>query len=286
MNIRQLAPEVVRTAGRRAGLRFGELTADRRPLPDFLVIGGQRCGTTSLFRALMAHPSIRRPNLHKGVNYFDLHYSSGERWYRAHFPVRSPNQEVRVFDASGYYMFHPCAAERIVRDLPDVKVVAMLRSPVERAYSAYKHELARGFEWERRFARALELEDRRLRGEVDRIRSDPDYYSFNHQHHGYRRRGEYARLLKPFTEGLGRDNVLLIESERFFEDPEAEYRRLLKFLGLPVLLPDAFEHYNARPGAGLDSGVRHDLSTHFEDHDRDLTRLLGHIPAWREDGSP
>ena len=66
-------------------------------------------------------------------------------------------------------MFHPLAARRIGADLPNVKVIAMVRDPVERAYSAYKHEFARGFEWEKSFGRALELEDERLAGEIERI---------------------------------------------------------------------------------------------------------------------
>ena len=75
------------------------------------------------------------------------------------------------FEASGYYMYHPFAMERLARDMPGVKLVVMLRDPVERAFSAYKHEYARGYEWES-FEKALELEDERLVGEIDRMRAD------------------------------------------------------------------------------------------------------------------
>jgi hypothetical protein len=282
MNVRKLAPPSLQSGGRRLAIRLGERTADRRRMPDFLVIGGQRCGTTSLFRALMAHPQISRANLHKGVNYFDLNYHRGERWYRAHFPMRAADEDTRVFDASGYYMFHPLAADRIARDLPGVKVIAMLRSPVERAFSAYKHERARGFEWERSFAKALELEDRRLAGEVDNIRSRPGYYSFNHQHHAYRRRGEYARLLTPFLQGLGSENVLIVESERFFAEPEKDYARITDFLGVSPVLPASFDRYNARPSADMDPDVRTALAAAFEGPDKELADLLGHDPVWRE----
>jgi hypothetical protein len=281
VNLRKLAPAGVRARGRAANVWWGERTASRRPLPDFLVIGGQRCGTTSLFRALMAHPQILRPQLHKGVNYFDLHYDRGEAWYRAHFPARGTDDSRRVFDASGYYMVHPMAAERIVRDLPGVKVIAMVRDPVERAYSAYKHELARGFEWEKSFARALELEDARLEDEVERMVADPGYQSFNHRHHAYCRRGEYARLLTPFLEGLGPDQVLIVESESFFSQPEVEYTRIVDFLDISTIVPDRFERYNARPGAGLDAEVAARLREHYVPHDEALAGLLGHEPFWR-----
>ena len=78
-----------------------------------------------------------------------------------------------AFEACTYYLFHPFAMERIAADFPDIKLVAMLRDPVERAYSAYKHELARGFETEADFDRALELEDERLDGEIERMRPTP-----------------------------------------------------------------------------------------------------------------
>jgi hypothetical protein len=281
MNLRQKAPRWIQSRGRAAGLWWGVRTSEKRPLPDFLVIGGQRCGTTSLFRALMGHPQVRRPVMHKGVNYFDLNYTQGEAWYRGHFPMRGSDDRTRVFDSSGYYMFHPMAAERIARDLPGVKIVAMVRDPVERAYSAYKHELARGFEWEKSFGRALELEDDRLAGEVERICADPNYYSFNHRHHAYRRRGEYAALLEPFRSRLGPENVLLIESERFFATPEPEFRRLTAFLGIDDRMPERFDRYNARPGAGLDPAVREQLQGHYGPHDEALARLLGHPPVWR-----
>ncbi|MEZ5193586.1 MAG: hypothetical protein R2734_14545 [Nocardioides sp.] len=97
MNLRKLTPPSLRLRGRQAAVWYGERTASRRPVPDFLVIGGQRCGTTSLFRALMGHPQIRRPQLHKGVNYFDLNYDRGPAWYRGHFPVRGAGDDTRVF---------------------------------------------------------------------------------------------------------------------------------------------------------------------------------------------
>lgn len=281
MNVRKAAPGWVRDRGRRASVWYGERTAERRPPPDFLVIGGQRCGTTSLFRALMEHPQVRRPQVHKGVNYFDVNYDRGAAWYRAHFPIRDAADDIRVFDASGYYMFHPLAAGRIARDLPEVRLVAMVRDPVERAWSAYKHELARGYEWELSFSRALELEDARLEGEIEQMVADPSYQSFNHRHHAYRRRGEYARLLDAFVSRLGRDRLLILESERFFEHPEEEYRRVTDFLDVEAVLPSSFERYNARPGSDVQTDTMERLREHFAEHDASLARLLGREPVWR-----
>lgn len=283
MNLRKSVPRRMQRLGRQASVTLAQRSAEQRPLPDFLVIGGQRCGTTSLFRALMEHPQIRRPNLHKGVNYFDLNYERGEAWYRAHFPRRSADQDLRVFDSSGYYMFHPLAAPRIAQDLPAIKVIAMVRDPVERAYSAYKHELARGFEWEKTFERALELEDLRLAGEVERMTATPGYASFNHRHHAYRGRGKYAELLQPFIERLGRERVLVIESERFFATPESVYGEIIDFLEIADVAPDTFERYNARPGVGLAASTRAELEDFFTSHDAALAEILGREVVWRAD---
>jgi hypothetical protein len=256
-------------------------------LPAFILAGAQRTGTTSLFRALMAHPLVRPANFHKGVNYFDVNYDRGMAWYQGHFPVRRL-AELRArgseaspvtFDASGYYMFHPLAAERMATDLPDVKIITMVRDPIERAHSAHKHELARGFETEP-FERAIMLEDERLAGEVERIRSEPGYYSSTHRHHAYVRRGQYAEQLQRLLDCFTPDQLLVVESENFFEKPELELERVLRFLELPVHMPERFDRYNARPRAPMSSAIRAHLVEHFRPHDEALADLLGHRPAW------
>lgn len=255
-------------------------TAPLRLQPGFIMIGAQRCGTTSVFRALMAHPQLVRPLFHKGVNYFDLNYYRGAGWYRSHFPLgevarrRTARYGAPVaFEASGYYLYHPFAIERLARDLPGIKLVAMVRNPVERAFSAYKHESARGFEHES-FGRALELEDARLEGEIERMRADPSYESYSHRHQSYRHRGQYAEQLERAFAFVPRERVHVIQSEAFFRQPAQEYRRLVEFLGLRPFEPTTFGPYNARPGAPLDPGIRRMLEEHFGPHNEQLAKLL------------
>ena len=279
MTIKSSAPIAMKRAGRSVATTVGAVTARWRPEPSFLLVGGQRCGTTSLFRALITHPSVRSANFHKGVNYFDVNYQRGPQWYRGHFPVKRAPQD-QCFDASGYYMFHPHASHRIVRDLPAVKIVAMVRDPVERAYSAYQHEFARGYEVES-FGKALELETQRVDPELTRMQADESYQSNVYRHQAYRRRGHYADQLHVFADGLGRARVHVLESERFFSSPEEEYTRLLEFLGVPVRMPAQFERYNARPRAPMDQALRDELTAYFDPHDARLSQLLGRAPVWR-----
>lgn len=261
-------------------------TARLRLEPGFIVIGAQRCGTTSLFRALSAHPQLVRPLFHKGVNYFDLNYYRGPDWYRSHFPLAeiarrrvAPYNPPVAFEASGYYLYHPFALQRIADDLPGIKLVAMVRDPVERAFSAYKHECARGFERES-FERALELEDQRLAGEIERMRDDPAYESFSHRHHSYRHRGQYAEQLDRAFACIPGERIHVIDSDAFFDQPAAEYRRLLAFLGLHPFEPPRFDRHNARPGAPMEPQTRRTLTEHYAPHDERLARLLGQPASW------
>jgi hypothetical protein len=280
-------PLPVKTAGRNVSVRVGSATAHRRQLPSFVLVGAQRAGTTSLFRALSSHPAIFSANFHKRVNYFDVNYHRPFSWYRGHFPTegslrrraRGSGAEPMTFEASGYYMFHPCAAERMALHLPDVRVLAMLRDPVERAYSAWKHESARGFETET-FERALELEDERLAGEVERMRADRDHYSFAHRHQSYRRRGEYADQVQRILDHFPATQLHVIDSETFFERPETTYAGVLDFLGLPVILPDRFDRWNGRPSSPMAESTRSALRAHFAGPDQALADLLGRRPAW------
>lgn len=286
ISVRKAAPDVVKRAGRGAYVLAGTATAGLRLQPDFIMIGAQRCGTTSLFRALLAHPQVVRPTFHKGINYFDLNYFRSVRWYRGHFPVAAlaSGRTARyggpvVFEASGYYLYHPFALERIARDMPSVKLVVMLRDPVERAFSAYKHELARGFECES-FEKALELEDSRLAGEIGRIRADPHYESVTHRHHSYRHRGHYAEQLERAFRFFSRQQIHILDSEAFFADPGQEYHRVLEFLGLRPFQPAGFGRHNARPGAAMAPGTRHMLEEYYREHDSRLASLLGRKPCW------
>ena len=109
------------------------------PLPGFLIIGAQKSGTTTLFAMLGTHPQLTRPT-DKEVHYFSLHYERGEAWYRRHF-----KGEI-AFEASPYYIFHPAAPERIRATIPNAKLIAILRDPVQRSISHYFHSVLKGHE--------------------------------------------------------------------------------------------------------------------------------------------
>ncbi len=266
----------------------GQGTRRRRALPGLLIMGGQRCGTTSMYKALVQQPSIFRPVWRKGVHYFDVSFEHDLDWYRGHFPLQaqldrsSRRHETRAlcFESSPYYLFHPLAADRIAESLPGVQVLVLVRDPVERAYSAHAHELARGFE-DLAFEEALAAEPGRLDGEEERLRADPGYQSIAHRHQAYRQRGEYAPQLARLGTLFGRERVKVVDSHRFFETPQVVYADILDWLGVEASRPAVFDRYNGRPRLSMPDHLRRELTAHFASYDEQLTPWLGHQPSWR-----
>jgi hypothetical protein len=256
--------------------------------PGFLICGAQRCGTTSLYRTLSEHPDIIKANLHKGVHYFDTGYLNGRAWYQAHFPLLSTARRHQrrsgvlplTFESSPYYLFHPLAASRIARDLPNVRIIALLRDPVERAYSAHAHEIARGFETEP-FERALELEDSRLNAETARLTANPRYNSHAHQHQAYLHRGRYLPQLERMAGAVGRDRLYVVDADDFWTDPEPIWREVVAFLDRSDTVLPRFQRHNARPRAPMPDSLRRRLTDAFAADDEALAKWWGRVPSWR-----
>jgi hypothetical protein len=264
-------------------------TAPLRVLPAYLLIGGQRCGTTSLQGVLGEHPNLTSARLMKGVHYFDTAYHRGLPWYQTHFPTKTYAEWIErrtgapllAGEASPYYLFHPLALERIRADLPGVKLVALLRDPVERTISHHKHEVRRNNE-PLGLEAALAMEQARLAGEAERIVAEaPTYNSFPHQTFSYVARSRYAGQVRRLFDLFDRGSVLILQSEAFFTDPESVYTRVLDFLGVPRWLPDQFPRANATPDASVPEPVRSRLVAQFRDANEELFHLLGERFAWQ-----
>lgn len=119
------------------------LSAFARMLPNFLIIGAGKSGTTSLFNYLLQHPRIKPPRK-KEIHYFDVNYNKGLQWYKAYFPIISPNKI--TFEATSNYL-ETKQAPKIIHDLlPNVKLILVLRNPTDRAYSHYQNSVRNGTE--------------------------------------------------------------------------------------------------------------------------------------------
>ncbi len=262
-----------------------------RPLPDFLVIGAQRSGTSSLYKYLEQHPCVLS-SLRKETEYFSARWSNGEPWYRAHFPSRrrrAVEQRRRgfgvvTFEASPNYLFHPLAPGRAATLVPDARLVVLLRNPVERAYSHHQHEVRAGRE-ALSFEHAIAAEPERLAREEERMVADPGYRSLAWERFSYQARGRYAEQLERWVAVFPTDRLLVLKSEDLYDRPAACFAELLAFLGLPAWTPSAFRNhsYVGRPPSGpsvLSSPLRPQLVEGFAEPNRQLSSLLGRDFGW------
>jgi hypothetical protein len=255
---------------------FGRATARIRPLPDFLIIGAQKAGTTALYTYLRRHPSITGPAW-KEVSFFDRQYTRGAAWYRGNFPLRSSGRTVG--EASPSYLFHPLAPQRVAALLPDVKLIAILRDPVDRAYSHYRHEVALGRE-QLSFEDALAAEEERTAGEVERMIADPGYFSRGWWDHTYVSRGLYAVQLERWLAAFTRDRLLVLTNDELSERPAETYARTLRFLGVRAFELDTFPRVFEGSYPPLDAVTHETLRTKFAEPNRRLAELLGRDLAW------
>ena len=195
--------------------------------PAFIILGAQKGGTTSLYRYLTAHPSVK-PALRKEIHFFDLNFDRGRNWYLKHFPSSVPAGSI-TGEATPYYLFHPAVPQRIADMLPGVGLIAVLRNPVDRAYSHYMHSVKHGFEtasFEDALAREMKLiEDGR--GPVDHVDD-----SYSHQHHTYLSRGIYAPQLERWYARCRPEQLFLLKSEDLSRYPAGTVQRTVEFLGL------------------------------------------------------
>ena len=263
-----------------------------RLLPDFAIIGTQRGGTTSLYNYLAEHPSIGAASI-KEVHFFDTpHYKQGLAWYRAHFPPlvqkyymqHVQKQAFITGEASPYYLFHPFAARRMANSLPHVKLIVMLRNPVDRAYSHFYHEVEGGHETLPSFEEAIQREEARLAGEREKMQADEYYSSYNHRHFSYLARGIYADQLQTWMNVFPKDQFLIVKSEDFYADTAAVFKQTLAFLNLPGLDSSEkkaeFKQYNTTRPPKMHPVTRKRLIDYFEPHNARLYELLGSDLGW------
>lgn len=265
---------------------YRKLTAGSRLLPDFIIISVERGGSTSLYRYITAHPCVD-PAFRKEVHYFDLNFTQDLSWYRAHFPTPwraawvSSRRRHRLVtgEASPYYLYHPHVPERIRETLPEVRLIALLRNPVERAYSHYQLNRRQDKE-PLSFDEAIESEEERLRGEYQRLLQDPTYYSDNHYRFGYLNRGVYVDPLTRWREHFPAERLLVVRSEDLYRQPRETLSQVNRFLGLPEWEPKHFKPYNQKPYSEIDPKVRQKLLDYFEPHNRRLYQYLGRDFGW------
>jgi hypothetical protein len=240
------------------------------PLPDFVVIGTQKGGTSHFYSLLTEHPFVRRAAA-KELHFFDNKFAEGVGWYRRCFSegARVDGHRTITGEASPSYLFDPQVPERMARIVPEARLIALLRNPVDRAYSHYQMEVRRGKE-ARSFEEATEEEMTSVEGQGDTV--DVRY--------AYLRRGLYAEQLERFSFFADRDRLLVVKSENLFTRRLEVLDGVLTFLKLPP-----FESTLAPPARRatyepMDPATRRRLERFFAPHNERLYDLLSTDLGW------
>ncbi len=282
-------PDPVRRRGRSLRIQAGRgarrLTADRRVLPDALLIGAQKSGTTSLSRYLLDHPDVRGADtgeVHFFDDRFDDRFDRGERTYRRHFPLeaeiawaaRSGPRPV-VFEKSPKYLFHPRVPERVASMLPDAKLLVLLRDPVDRAISQHRMMVHGGRE-PASLAEAIELEPARIGPELELVASGhAEMVDSMSAFYSYVARGRYAEQLDRWTRHFDRGQMLVLRAEDLYGDPHTTYPRVLRFLGLAPHEPEFKVWHRGRITDPVDPADRARLAELFAEPNRRLADEWG-----------
>jgi len=218
--------------------------------PSFLGIGAQRAGTTWLDRLLRSHPEVFLPKARKELHYFDEHYDRGPTWYESFFEGPEAAAARAVGEITPRYLFEPEAPRRIARDLPDARLLAVLRHPVDRAYSQY----------------ALTVRDQAYSGGFDEFLAErPEAIE----------RGLYHRQLSRYLEHVPRERLLVLVLEQATADPEPALARLAGFLRIDAAGFDRRllgERTNAshRPRHAKSYAALRRVGSWLREHDLDL----------------
>lgn len=271
----------VKRGRRRMNRASRQLTQPLRMLPSTLIIGSQKAGTTSLYHYIAQHPLVHPPT-RKEVRYFHRNYGRGMGWYRSHFPLRQLGL-AQTLEASTGYFDNLWAPSRVATDLPRVRIIVLIREPVARAWSHYRHSIRLGVEHES-FSRALALESRRLAPLLRRLESDPTFYSSELAHFSYQRRGRYSEHLQRWFRFFDRERFLVVMSDDLLVSPAKTMESVWEFLDLPVHESNKYLHFNA--GSEPDSYhpsdlvARQELKEYFEPLNEQLEQLLGRSLEW------
>jgi hypothetical protein len=267
--------------------KFKELTCKFRLKPAYLIIGTQKGGTTSLYNYLIRHPQIQ-PALNKEIHYFDLHFNEPLSWYLAHYPL---DVHQRIFSSIGeplisgeatpYYLFHPLASQRVAQVFPNMKLICMLRNPIDRAYSHFNHNRRKGRE-NRTFEEAINIELKNVPLETEKLLKNGNAISNEHRHFSYLFRGIYVDQLKNWHKYFMKENLLIIKSEDFFDKTNMIMDTVFKFLGINQFQHFPYKAFNKQTyESKINKNTREALTAFFRFHNERLYEYLGVDYGWR-----
>ncbi len=265
---------------------YCNLTNSIHMLPDFIIIGAAKGGTSSLYDYLTQHPSIYSCVV-KEPNYFAMYYDRGINWYKSCFPTTLKKYNVTTFEkkkfvtgeASTQYYWYPHTPKRIKKIIPKIKLILLLRNPIDRSYSHYNMNVNGGKE-DLSFEEAIDQEKERTQEEYKKILENEYYFSPKYTRQAYLAKSIYVNFLSEWLKYFSLDQFLIIKSEDFYEDPNKIYNEVLGFLDLPSTQLKNYKITRKGTYDRMKPDTRTKLLDYFKPHNEKLFKLIGKRFDW------
>ena len=268
--------------------KYCDITGFMHILPDFYVLGGEKCGSSALYEYIIKHPHVESA-VTKEIHYFDRWFSRGLNWYRVCFPFSThkffsnkiTKRDFLTGEATPRYLYHPHSLDRIKKLTPNAKFLIILRNPIDRAFSHYNMNVNIGYE-KLSFEDAIESESSRTENEYEQMQSDENYYSRPYYRYSYLERGIYYKFIENWFDHFPKEQFLILKSEDLLKTPQKTYPEILDFLNLKKWLPNEFKpvresSYGKRT---MKPETRKSLGTYFEPFNQKLYHLVNRDFGW------
>jgi len=261
------------------------LTGSIRVLPDFLVIGAKRCGTTSLFYHLPEHPCISK-SPHDNMGFFNDNFHLGVNWYKSFFPTIFTRNKIKsefgnflAFDVTTTYMEEESTANNVYQIKPNMKIIVILRNPVDRAYSQYHLNLREKAE-KRSFEDAMEENMNELNKEShERYEIKP---KFSVEENNYLKKSLYAQQLRHWLNIFPMESMLILSTEEFESKQQVIYNKIFEFLNISQFEVKNTEKMEKGSYPQMKSETRSLLLDYFRSHNNELFKLINKKFDWEK----
>jgi len=267
---------------------YRKITSYARTLPDFVIVGAQKAGTTSLFNYLVQHPQVFNTKF-KEIHFFNRRLGEPISNYKHYFPTtlsKFINRGNLAGEASPDYLYFPEVAYSIKETMPLTKIIILLREPVSRAFSHYNHNRRMKREG-LSFADAIKYEGIRIQENYFDLKTSNKSLQQDYAHYSYKRKGVYYNQVKPYLDLFPREQLLIQQSEKLFRQPQEVFASTLQFLGLREFKPDKFQVWNEgksnKTQADPYSETIRYLKEYYKPHNEKLFELIGETYNWDED---
>tara|TARA_Y100000590_G_scaffold466289_1_gene641137 strand:- start:3582 stop:4517 length:936 start_codon:yes stop_codon:yes gene_type:complete len=251
-------------------------------LPDFLICGTPRSGSTSLYEGLLEHPNVYRAKT-KEVSYFDVNTHRGINWYKYNFPSKLEKffkkNRMITGEATPFYLIHPHVPARIAKTIPNVKIILILRNPIDRAYSHYSSAVKNNNE-NLTFEESLQNENSRIANEKEKLLADPNHNSANYYKWSYFEQGIYYNFIIEWMKYFPKENFYITSYEEFFKNPKENFNDLFNFLGISNFNFENYVRYNRIDYSSMKDETRENLKEFYKPYNEKLYKLIGKNFNW------